>query len=102
MSVAKRMMEEQFMIETEDGEMEYPEDFDICGRKVCGYVGLGWNNKICPKCKKLSIITEMVQKNSKEFTNRKRTSHSEDNIHKQISEMWTANKYRNEGYVVMK
>ena len=97
--MTKRLMEERFGYINEEGEFEFPQDFGMC--YYCGFVGLDWVQKICPKCKKLSVLTKMIEKNRKEFINQIRTDWADKNIRKQISEIFVANKYRSENYKVI-
>lgn len=81
---------------------DFPEDFGLC--YYCGYTGLEWKQKVCPKCHKLDILygkmLEGKGKLSEEAVIKARDKWNKRNTDSQISEMWVATYYRNKGYKV--
>lgn len=98
MGLGNRVLE-KFGQENEEGDLILPKDCGSC--YYCGYIGLGWINYKCPKCNKLSVTYQKVQENKRECSNKVRTDWADKNIKKQISEIWVATKYRDEGYKVI-
>jgi hypothetical protein len=112
MGLGDRVLE-TFGVENEDGDLVLPGDVGGC--PFCGFIGHGFNDHTCPKCKERppypskgeqeKFIEELetgapTQAQLESLKRGRRTAWNNKDIRGHIGERWFANKLRNEAYLV--
>lgn len=107
---------QEFGVIDNNGDLVIPDDVAVC--PYCGYAGDGFNDLVCPKCKRKNEFVPSKEKQQEyleilesggtilppeqleALTKGRRTQWNNRKIYGIIGEMWYANELRNKGYKV--